>query len=323
MIFRRTCLLGALILVMGLSTFAQAHDSAGFVAAVRGQAQVIRGGEQLDAVMGMEIREGDSLRTFKKSRLKVLFSDDALIALGSNSEVVVTKHLFAAKAGQRVTRLRLVGGKLRALVQKLVAGSRANFQVRTSNAVAGVRGTEFALVAGEKDTQICTFSGAVVFSGPGGEKVLVAAGQGSRLEADGKASRAEALAEAELRRVRRETDTEQEPTALAWNVGLAPTDHLVVSGTGARSASGQTADRENLRGQVDLGGERDPPLDFGEGGKTGDGPGGSRSSFGGDAVTNGGIDGAVNLDGSWENPNVVPDAQGVSAVDLRIVLHRR
>ncbi len=323
MIFRRTCLLSALILVMELWNLAQAGEAAGFVAAVRGRARVIRAGEQLDAVTGMEIREGDSLQTYKKSRLKVLFSDDALIALGSNSKVVVTKHLFSAKAAQRVTRLRLVGGKLRALVQKLVSGNRADFQVRTSNAVAGVRGTEFALAAGDKDTQIFTFSGTVEFSGSHGEKVLVAAGQGSRLEPDGKPSSAEALAEAELKQVRRETDTGQEPTTLAWNVDPAPTDHLVSTGRGARSASGPTADQENLRGQVDLGGERAPNLGLGDDGGIGGSPAGSRSSFGGDVVEGSGDVGVVNFGGSWSNPDVVIDAQDVGTVDLRIVLHRR
>ncbi len=319
MIFKRTCLLGALILVMGLSTLALAHDAAGFVASVKGHAQVIRAGEQLDAVMGMEIREGDSLRTYKKSRLKVLFSDDALIALGSNSEVVVTKHLFAAKAGQRVTRLRLVGGKLRALVQKLVAGNRADFQVRTSNAVAGVRGTEFALEAGEEDTRIYTFSGAVSFSGPGDEKMLVAAGQGSRVETDGKPSRAEALATAELRRVRNETDTQQEPTALAWNVGLAPADHLIVTSGGVLSTSGSSADRENPRGQVNLGGDTTPPpLDSREGDYSS--VEGSRSYFGGDGTM---VDNGGGIDGGWENPDLVIGAQDVGSVNLRIVLHRR
>lgn len=319
------CLLSCLLLVTCIQAEARAGQAAGFVAAISGRAQVVRAGRELPARMGMEIREGDKLRTFEKSRLKVLFSDDALIALGQNSEVEITKHLFGADSGQRVTRLHLKAGVIRALVQRLVAGCRVDFQVRTSNAVAGVRGTEFALAAGEKNTRLYTFNGTVAFSGSDGQRVLVAAGQGSRIEPDGRASQAEALASAELAKMRAATDTRQQPTALAMNLDRGPTDSLTAGRGGLQSTEGPATDRENLRGQAELNSDRGTGLGNWEGGGPTSEPSGSRSTFGGNAVGVIGTDGAstFTFDGSWDNPDVRPDAQDVGSVNLRIVFHRR
>ena len=133
-----------LILVALLSMIcgsAWAAGTAGFVAAAKGEAQVVRGGQPQAALLGMAVEVGDLLKTGAKARLKVLLSDDSVLSLGSNSEVKVTEHLYDATGGQRVTRLDLVSGMLRALVQKSVGEQRANFEIQTHNAVAGVRGT--------------------------------------------------------------------------------------------------------------------------------------------------------------------------------------
>ena len=62
----------------------------GFVAAARGDAQV----NSQAARVGQEVFAGDKLITGEKSRLKVLLSDDVILALGSGTEVVLEKHLF-------------------------------------------------------------------------------------------------------------------------------------------------------------------------------------------------------------------------------------
>ncbi len=215
-------------LVLGLVLMAQpalAAEAAGFVAAVRAPAHLERDGAQVQVRIGSEIRVGDVLATGPMGRLKVLLSDDSVVSLGGDSRVELAAHRFAPAASQRSTRLRVTGGLVRALVQKVVSDTRADFQVTTRTAVAGVRGTEFAVRAEDESgrARLVTFSGAVDWSTVGGEPVRVAAGQGAGL-ADGHTTPVEAVAAAELEALRDATDAVQAPTALAWN--LSPRDRI-------------------------------------------------------------------------------------------------
>jgi hypothetical protein len=246
----------AMLLLGWLASPAQAARPAGFVAAVRAEANVVRSGETLKARVGMEVREGDKLVTGRKGRLKVLFSDDAILALGSDTEVVLARHLFerGTKSRSRITRIELVTGTLRALVQKMVGGSRADFSVHTSSAVAGVRGTEFVLIARPDDTRLVTLSGDVDLASGSDRKVRVAAGESSRVESGGEAAPATRVAQAELMALRRATDTEQRPAALAWNLNVASSDRLVVTNGTVSMApdEGLELDREAVEESNDL-----------------------------------------------------------------------
>ena len=300
---------------------ASAADQIGFVAAAQGDAQVIRASTSIPAKIGIEIVEGDKLQTGKKSRLKVLFTDDALLCLGSNSSVTIKSHLFDLKKSKRQTRIFLNSGKLRALVQKMVGDTKADFEVETSNAVAGVRGTEFVLVAAGADTKLYTLSGSVELQGADGERVLVAAGQGSRINPKGTADGAVAVAAAELKRVRQDTDSEQSPSALAWVTPQRPDDRLIMTGQGV--VSGETGDgNDDLENEgKKFGGpglipdreipERIVPV--------GAGPG-SESGFGADLIDGGTGDDYL-LFGGWVNPDM-QTGPNRSAVQLRITLHR-
>jgi hypothetical protein len=293
----------------------------GFVAASRGDAQV----NDQAARVGMEIFEGDKLTTGEKSRLKVLFSDDVILALGSATEVVVEKHIFDSKSGARQTRLDLVKGKLRSLVQKMVAGSRADFTVKTTNAVAGVRGTEFVLVADKEDTKLYTFSGEVELAGSG-NPVLVAAGQGSDVGDTGEAQKPEAVAAAVLKDMRRATDTEQSPEAVAWNLQVDEKDRLVAGAGGVETAEEGELDQESMGSEGP--GDRGPEpkinpcpdcLGWDEGTGTAGG------SFSGADVRDGLGGQSGPLQGSWNNDGngIDFDPGYASSLTLKITIHRQ
>jgi hypothetical protein len=318
-------LFGVLIALMLMSINAPAADSVGFVAQSKGDANVIRSGESLQATMGMEIHEGDKLITGNKARLKVLFSDDALVALGANTEVVVTRHLFKPAENSRTTRIELLGGKLRALVQRVVAGNKADFEVKTSNAVAGVRGTEFVLVADadRNGPRLYTFSGSVALQGPDGEPILVAAGQGSRIQENGEAAPAEMVAKAELDEVRLATDSEQSPSALAWSVPPRPSDHLQATRYGIESEDVSDADLDLPADRTGLGNSNSPPIREGtipDGADIGDE---GAAGFGGMGAAGAGelfFDG--DLTGLWANPDSEPIGNMMQTT-VRINLHRK
>lgn len=205
----------ALILV---SSAAQANSNvAGFVAALKGDARIMSGQDTVAASIGQNVFVGDVLVTGKKGRLKVLLTDDAIISLGSNSRLRLVQHLFEPATHKRVTRLDLVRGLVRSLVKHVVAGSVADFQVKHSNAVAGVRGTEFAMYTTDEGARLATLSGTVAWAQAGQEPVLVRAGQGSSVSDHG-TSLPVALAAADLKTLRSATDVVQSPSALAMNI---------------------------------------------------------------------------------------------------------
>ena len=288
---RCLCILTAVFL--GLSASAWAVDSVsstdvrmqavGFVAAVRAPAWVERAGNQIEPRIGEMLRVGDVLCTGKKGRLKVLMSDDSVIALGSKSRLVLEAHRFAAKTQQRSTSLRLIRGRVRALVHKLVADKKPDFEVRTRTAVAGVRGTEFLLVADDEGAQVrlVTFSGSVSWASGQAEPVLVAAGQGCDLGEQGKIGEVEAVAAVDLKALRQSTDAESKTQALAWNL---PMDKV-------GGPLGPVQDQGEL--------DQEPLSDN----RQADGPLlGEDQTFGGSIFTDNGGQGDVEISGYWDQP---------------------
>lgn len=304
---RCLCFLTAMVLSLSVSVWAADSVSStdvrmqavGFVAAVRAPAWVERAGNQIEPQIGEMLRVGDVLCTGKKGRLKVLMSDDSVIALGSKSRLVLDSHRFTTKTHQRSTSLRLIRGRVRALVHKLVADKKPDFEVRTRTAVAGVRGTEFLIVADEDGAQVrlVTFSGSVSWASGQAEPVLVAAGQGCDLGEQGKIGEVEAVAAADLKALRQSTDAESKTQALAWNL---PMDK-VGDPLGPVQDQGEL-DQEPLSGSE----QAAPP------------PGGEDQAFSGDFNPSfGANEDAVAVSGSW---NQAPVAERSNNLQLTIRL---
>jgi ferric-dicitrate binding protein FerR (iron transport regulator) len=150
----------------------------GLVESVRGQAWSIREGSASDRPLseGALINEKDRLRTGADSQLEVRFEDGNLIALGPNSELVVSEVTFSSDPQYRSVLLNLKKGKVRSDVKVRYANPRKGFRVVTKGAKAGARGTEFLVEyveasagtddsSGEKnETVVTTFTGQVELS---------------------------------------------------------------------------------------------------------------------------------------------------------------
>jgi hypothetical protein len=89
--------------------------------------------------MGQLFGEGDHVLTRENSGLHLVLADGSSITLGPNSELTLSK-IGSGKEGSQ-TFLELLKGTANAIVQKLKLGS--SFEMKTPNAVAAVKGTEF------------------------------------------------------------------------------------------------------------------------------------------------------------------------------------
>lgn len=114
---------------------------------------------------GDRLREGDRLRTGAAARLEAKLKDGSLLRLGPNSEMALkTVKVDKKNRAKKKVRAKLFVGRMWAAVTDLF-GSDSKFEVETTNAVAGVRGTRFALGRDDAgDTTVKVYSGQVLVS---------------------------------------------------------------------------------------------------------------------------------------------------------------
>ena len=124
---------------------------------LEGPAQILRrasrlsddGGPRSDAPWkrlewGTRLGADDAVRTGAGARLELTFADGSRVRLGPKSSLTVQSARF--RAAERQVTMRLWLGRLWARVARRL-GSGSQFEVKTGNAVAGVRGTSFAVLA--------------------------------------------------------------------------------------------------------------------------------------------------------------------------------
>lgn len=136
----------ALMLVLAglaLAAPAQAAEEAE-VTLLEGPAQAEPSGKPARALrVGDRLSAGDRIRTGPKSRLELTLPDGSALRLGSATELRLDETRFAGKRREAVSVTVLLG-RVWAKAAKAVG---ASFEVQTKNAVSGVRGTSFAVLA--------------------------------------------------------------------------------------------------------------------------------------------------------------------------------
>jgi hypothetical protein len=112
----------------------------------------------LDKSAPVAVHDGDTLITTKNSRVTLLMNDKSKLTLTPQSKMVIDQSLYDAAAGRRDTKLRLLLGRLRAVVAK-ITGDNNSYSIQTPTATAGVRGTDFALAVNPDMTALLTGGG--------------------------------------------------------------------------------------------------------------------------------------------------------------------
>ncbi len=160
---------------------AKGASPAGKVTFLAGEATRTSGKKAERLSMGAAVYQGDVLETQKRTRLEVSLADGSVVRLGPSSRAEVQAAAFGKTVEERNVSAKLLVGKVWANVAKAVGGEQ-RFEVKTENAVAGVRGTTFRVdAATDKSVVVKVYSGTVAVAGggpiprpehqgPGGEK---------------------------------------------------------------------------------------------------------------------------------------------------------
>lgn len=143
-------------------------EDVGTIAAIEPTAEIGRGGEWTAAALGSAIRLGDTLRTGPSGRLRIVFRDDSVVTMSGETQVAVDEQLFSPDAGSFRSALRLLQGKMRALVSEYYGSAGASFEVQSKTGVAGVRGTDFVALYDERREvmEVVGISGRVAVASP-------------------------------------------------------------------------------------------------------------------------------------------------------------
>lgn len=152
------------------STNSEGMNFIGTVKYMAGLVQLKTKAEVIKAVLLDDgIHEGDRILTGETGKVQIQFRSGNLLNITPNTEVVITDASDSVPdVKQKKMLLDLIKGKVRSQVNQKYEGDQAYYRIRTSSAVAGVRGTEFVVTAlenkNELETKVETLEGRVALS---------------------------------------------------------------------------------------------------------------------------------------------------------------
>lgn len=131
-------------------------------------------GAQRAVTKGAEIGSGEAVVTGSGGRAQLRFTDGALISLQPSTEFKIDNYQFSGKGdGEEKGFFSLIKGGMRTITGLIGRSNRNNYQVSTSVATIGIRGTEYTaglnpsgsellVHTGEGLVEVCNGAGCVL-----------------------------------------------------------------------------------------------------------------------------------------------------------------
>jgi hypothetical protein len=165
----------AAALLTAVAVHAAGPAPAGSITFLSGEAVRTQGKVREVLKLGSSVFQGDVVETASRTRVELTLSDASVLRLGPLSRVELDSAAFGSSADDRKVSAKLRVGNVWASVTKALGGE-SRFEVKTENAVAGVRGTTFRVDASkDKSVVVKVYSGTVAVAagpiprpGPGG-----------------------------------------------------------------------------------------------------------------------------------------------------------
>ncbi|MBI4632440.1 MAG: FecR domain-containing protein [Deltaproteobacteria bacterium] len=137
-----TILVTVTILILGGSVACLAAlDYVGIVKTIAGEVVIVRNAQTIKAEANTKLLKGDLVRTGPNGKVGLIFEDDTVVSMGSNSKIMIEQFLFqpAEKKLSFIARIfqgtaSFLSGQLAKLAPNLV-------YIETPQATIGMRGT--------------------------------------------------------------------------------------------------------------------------------------------------------------------------------------
>ena len=163
-----TCVVVASTLLIGASALSVlADDSAAIVTRLDGKASVYAKGGKVGTPLKKsdKIMKGQEVKVGERSRIELKYPDGTVMRFAELSTIRIDDITYDSKTQSKKVKVDLGGGKLWANVKKLVT-TDSKVEVKTVNAVAGVRGTVYRVNVDEDNSaMVKVYDGTVAVAG--------------------------------------------------------------------------------------------------------------------------------------------------------------
>ena len=130
---------------------------------LRGEVSAVYQGKERPLKIENWVDQGTIVKTGEKSFVKLVFIDKSSMNIGAKSEMKIESF-----NGKEAGVIDLVKGQVRSQVTKdylqIHGQEKSKLFIKTSNAVMGIRGTDFMITTNGKNTSTVLFEGSVVFN---------------------------------------------------------------------------------------------------------------------------------------------------------------
>lgn len=147
-----------LFFILMLSAFV--WSNIGYVAALKGDASILRQGKTLKVKSGIGLEVKDKIITSAKARVQVMLKDDTVVTIGPDSSFVFDAYHFGTKANSKVA-MHIDRGFFRSVTGKIGKLAPERFKVKTVSATIGIRGTDFSALVLENKEVISCYRGKI------------------------------------------------------------------------------------------------------------------------------------------------------------------
>ena len=146
----------AILLLMSINSFAK---PVGKILELSGDIDItsMKTGKRIIPEEGTVIDGNDKIRTGRKSFVSIVLNDGSKLFIREISVLYVQD--IKLKLTDQPTRIQIITGKLRVIAAKTMKGN--SLVVYTPTAIAGVRGTDFGVIATQLETRVVIFQGKV------------------------------------------------------------------------------------------------------------------------------------------------------------------
>ena len=159
-----------IVFIIAFLVTTEAFASVGKVTALNGSAMIERSYQEINAYIGLPIKQEDTVITRDETQMQMIFNDNTVITLGKNTIFRVSNFSFNQTEKTQV-EFSLTKGSIKSVTGQIGKLNPTHFKVKTANATIGVRGTTFTLEVNDRFTQLTTLKGATYYQDNATQKI--------------------------------------------------------------------------------------------------------------------------------------------------------
>src|SRR5690349_13715709 len=140
-----------IVAALGIAGTAHAAD-VGRVLLAAGDTIAVRGTQPIKLTFGSAVQDKDVLQTGAGSSLQVRFVDESIVSMKESTELRIDEFQFSGKEdGSERAFFRLLKGGLRTITGLIGRSNHKSYQLSTTTASIGIRGTDYAVTLCQGD----------------------------------------------------------------------------------------------------------------------------------------------------------------------------